>query len=254
MEVELPQYLPVEWVDREEIEPNDWNPNEMDAERLEGLKQSIEDNGWTQPIVVHAEEKYIIDGEQRWTVAKELEDPDLTPVDMPADYVPVFGITVDDDHARVATVQHNRARGTISSPSAEEFLSELRDLDVLETAADRITFNTDSLNELLDEFGESETPDVDLGEPTEPDIVDDDSDTDSDESDTSESESTPELREFPSDAARNSPDTRVLMEVLSEKEYEIVMEALGDERRGQSFVNLVRYVLATDSLDRVESR
>lgn len=246
MEVEMPQYLPVEWVDRDDIKPNDWNPNSMSDAKRDGLKQSIEDNGWTQPIVVHADKQYIIDGEQRWAVAAELDDPDLTPVDLPADYVPVFGITVDDDHARLATVQHNRARGTISVESAEDFLSELRELDVLDTASERLTFNTDSLNSLLDEFGEPETPDVDLGEPTEPETVDDEESADSSESESDDD--VPELTEFPSRAARNSPESRVLMEILSGEEYELVMEALGDEDRGQSFVNLVRYVLATDSL------
>lgn len=252
MRVDLPQYLPVEWVPRDAIHPNDWNPNEMPEKRREALAQSIEDNGWTQPIVVHAEDNYIIDGEQRWAVAEDFDDPDLTPPDVPPNYVPVFGVVVDEDHARLATVQHNRARGSISEHGAEEFLSELQELDVLDTAGDRITFNSESLNDLLAEFGETGVEDVELGEPTEPEVVDDESDEDSEgaesgaESEESEPDPTPEMTEYPSLAARNAERTRVFREVLSAEEFDIVMEALGQEERGQSLVNLLRYVEANE--------
>jgi hypothetical protein len=250
MRVELPQYLPVEWVPREKLDANDWNPNEMPDERLDGLKQSIEDNGWTQPIVIHAEEHYIIDGEQRWTVAAELDDPDLTPTGLSATHVPVFGVTVEEDHARLATVQHNRARGSISEFRAEEFIEELQELDVLETATDRITFNDEGLNELLEDF--ETTTDVELGHPTEPDVVDEEKDTEppSDSTDDSDESTpdTPDMTEYPSQAARNAAETRLHSTVVTEAEYEMVMEALGKEHRGQALVNLLRYARANDML------
>lgn len=58
-----------------QIFPNDYNPNVMDSETKWFLTRDIKENGFVEPILVRKveEERYeIIDGEQRWEVAKEL--------------------------------------------------------------------------------------------------------------------------------------------------------------------------------------
>ena len=56
----------LQWVDREQLKPNDYNPNKVNRENLKLLVQSIMTNGWTLPIVVRPDYT-IIDGFHRWT-------------------------------------------------------------------------------------------------------------------------------------------------------------------------------------------
>ena len=58
----------LQWVDREQLKPNDYNPNKVSEENLKLLVQSILTNGWTLPIVVRPDGT-IIDGFHRWTVS-----------------------------------------------------------------------------------------------------------------------------------------------------------------------------------------
>lgn len=58
----------LQWVDRDALKPNDYNPNKVNRENLKLLVQSILTNGWTLPIVVRPDYT-IIDGFHRWTVA-----------------------------------------------------------------------------------------------------------------------------------------------------------------------------------------
>ena len=59
----------LEWVDRQLLKPNDYNPNKVSKENLKLLTQSILTNGWTLPIVVRPDYT-IIDGFHRWTVER----------------------------------------------------------------------------------------------------------------------------------------------------------------------------------------
>ena len=42
----------LEWVDRQMLKPNDYNPNKVSKENLKLLTQSNLTNGWTHPNVV----------------------------------------------------------------------------------------------------------------------------------------------------------------------------------------------------------
>ena len=42
----------VQFVDRDALKPNNYNPNKVSEQNLELLVQSILTNGWTMPIVV----------------------------------------------------------------------------------------------------------------------------------------------------------------------------------------------------------
>ena len=98
----------LQWVDRDVLKPNDYNPNKVNRENLKLLVQSIMTNGWTLPIVVRPDYT-IIDGFHRWTVSGR--EPLKTKL---GGKVPV--VIVDhhgDDSADVyGTITHNRARGT----------------------------------------------------------------------------------------------------------------------------------------------
>ena len=98
----------LQWVDRDKLRANDYNPNKVSEDNLKLLIQSILTNGWTLPIVVRPDYT-IIDGFHRWTVAGR--EPLHT---MLGGKVPV--VIVDhqgDESADVyGTITHNRARGT----------------------------------------------------------------------------------------------------------------------------------------------
>lgn len=96
----------LEWVDRDKLRPNDYNPNKVSKENLKLLTQSILTNGWTLPIVVRPDYT-IIDGFHRWTVAGE--EPLRTMLD---GKVPVVKVAHEDESEDIyGTVTHNRARG-----------------------------------------------------------------------------------------------------------------------------------------------
>lgn len=97
----------LQWVDRDMVKPNDYNPNKVSKQNLELLKQSILTNGWTLPIVVRPDFT-IIDGFHRWTVAGE--EPLKS---MLEGKVPVVIVEHKDKAGNIyGTVTHNRARGT----------------------------------------------------------------------------------------------------------------------------------------------
>lgn len=96
----------LQWVDREMLHANDYNPNKVSEENLELLIQSIETNGWTLPIVVRPDYT-IIDGFHRWTVAGR--EPLKSRL---GGKVPVVIVAHDDANDDIyGTITHNRARG-----------------------------------------------------------------------------------------------------------------------------------------------
>ena len=97
----------LQWVDRELLKPNDYNPNKVNRENLKLLIQSILTNGWTLPIVVRPD-YMIIYGFHRWTVAGE--EPLYTKLQGKVPVVIVHHDNISEDI--YGTVTHNRARGT----------------------------------------------------------------------------------------------------------------------------------------------
>ena len=96
----------LQWVEREKLIPNGYNPNRVLSENLELLKQSILTNGWTLPIVA-APDFTIIDGFHRWLVSGQ--EPLLSLLD---GKVPIVIVAHEDESKNVyGTVTHNRARG-----------------------------------------------------------------------------------------------------------------------------------------------
>lgn len=96
----------VEFVPREKLTSNNYNPNVVDKEELDLLEQSIITNGWTMPIVVD-EDYVIVDGFHRWKIS---DRPRIR--EQMNHTVPVVKVKyIDPDHKKYGTVTHNRARG-----------------------------------------------------------------------------------------------------------------------------------------------
>lgn len=95
------------WRKRDELKPNNYNPNKVAPPELKLLKISILEDGWTQPIVINPDFT-IVDGFHRWSVSAHKEIHELTD-----GYVPTCMITPKDvSQQQMATIRHNRARGT----------------------------------------------------------------------------------------------------------------------------------------------
>lgn len=108
----------------EELRPNPFQPRQaIDGEALEGLVQSIQENGLLQPIVVRASQQggwEIVAGERRWRAVRQLEWT----------HVPVLKRDVDDHTMLVMALIENLQR------------EDLRPLD-----------EAHAYQRLLDEFG-----------------------------------------------------------------------------------------------------
>lgn len=112
----------LQWIDRDKIKPNDYNPNKVSKENLKLLTQSILTNGWTLPIVVRPD-LTIIDGFHRWTVAGQ--EPLKTILN---NQVPVVIVKHKDKSGNIyGTVTHNRARGTHLLEPMKAIVKELLD-------------------------------------------------------------------------------------------------------------------------------
>lgn len=253
------EYLETQWLPRDEIEPNSWNPNEMSEDDRDMLRKSIRNHGWTRPIVVHAAEYYIIDGEQRWTVASHPEiqtDPTLTPADVPAGFVPVFGITVDENKAKVSTIQHNRATGFVDYENLYDYLDIFQQENLLDELSDQMDFDDDDLLRIVEE--ESVTERVaketdELNSPWEPrDIREfDEAEIDGATRTSSLEASGEEMREgeMSGDDA-TTPDIDRVSAVLSEEEMEKANAVFGTESTADAVINYANYL---DENDMIES-
>jgi ParB-like chromosome segregation protein Spo0J len=158
--------LTIEWCDSDKLNPNPWNPNRQNEHEFNMLVKSIEDAGFTQPIMVveitleHEVEwateigsgyEYgdlvIVDGEHRWRAAQALGMTTVPIVKMP------YGAV----QAKLSTLQMNRARGSEDIELATEVLRDLERLGVLEWAGDRLDMTDAELSRLLTDIPE---PDV----------------------------------------------------------------------------------------------
>lgn len=119
----------IEWVPKEEIIANDYNPNKVAPPEMELLKRSIEHDGYTQPIVSWHEKnesmREVIDGFHRTKVCDTFIDISNR----------VFGhlpiVTIKNDcvgrNNRIAsTIRHNRARGKHTVDGMSDIVIELK--------------------------------------------------------------------------------------------------------------------------------
>jgi hypothetical protein len=117
--------LSVRLTPRDELKPNNYNPNIVLALNLELLERSILLNGWTLPIVA-TPDLVIIDGFHRWLVSgREPLKSQLTVAGRV--YVPVTVVDHGDDPTKnvYGTVAHNRARGVHQLAPMKNIIKEL---------------------------------------------------------------------------------------------------------------------------------
>src|SRR5882724_5432350 len=92
----------VQWVLRDKLIPNSYNPNKVAPPELELLIVSIMEDGFTQPIVINPDFT-IVDGFHRYTVSG-----DLRLLKLYGGMVPVVIVQLDPVHRMMSTIRHNR--------------------------------------------------------------------------------------------------------------------------------------------------
>lgn len=117
----------VQWVPADKVIANDYNPNSVAPPEMELLHTSIQEDGYTQPIVVWAHDGIyeVVDGFHRNRVGKEYEDIR----ERIYGYLPVVVINNDreDKGDRIAsTIRHNRARGKHRVEAMSDIVIELK--------------------------------------------------------------------------------------------------------------------------------
>ena len=99
--------LNVKMVDINKVVANDYNPNKVAPPEMKLLKHSIEEDGYTQPIVTYYDKEkdiyIVVDGFHRYRCAKEY---------FHLKEVPIVTIDKDLSNRMASTIRHNRARGT----------------------------------------------------------------------------------------------------------------------------------------------
>ena len=117
----------VQWVKEELVIANDYNPNSVAPPEMELLHTSIQEDGYTQPIVVYQHDGIyeVVDGFHRNRVGKEYKDIR----ERIHGYLPVTVIN-DERHDKAdriaSTIRHNRARGKHKVEAMSDIVIELK--------------------------------------------------------------------------------------------------------------------------------
>ena len=109
--------IDVHWVSPNELHPNPWNPNQLDADLYEKAVASIQEYGFVDPVTArqNATGYEIIDGEHRVRAAKQLN----------LRTVPVIVLDVDDDTAQQLTLVLNELHGRPDQQKLSRLLRSL---------------------------------------------------------------------------------------------------------------------------------
>ena len=138
--------LSIEYVPIDSIKPNDYNPNRQSEHEHDLLIASMREDGFTQPVIVVREERIIVDGYHRWKAAHEIG----------MEEIPVVFTDMNIEQARIATLRHNRARGTEDLELSAQVLRDLDELGALDWAADSLMMTDAEINKLLEDIPAAE--------------------------------------------------------------------------------------------------
>lgn len=153
--------LEVTYLPPDKIKPNPWNPNRQSQHDFELLLRSMEEDGFTQSVVcvrlteedfetpaikdagyLEVGDVMIVDGEHRWRAGNKLGYPEI----------PVAITPMTAAQAMIATLRHNRARGSEDIEMAADLLRDLEQLGALGWAQDSLMMDDVEIQRLLDDI------------------------------------------------------------------------------------------------------
>lgn len=166
--------LQIEYVPVTSIKPNSYNPNRQSDHEFELLCHSILEDGFTQPIVCQRSSREFVDGEHRWTgfiVTEYMKrngmigenytfDRTAVPslrarrleIAAPDMMIPVVFVDMTVEQMRIATLRHNKARGSHDIELETQVLRDLQELGALEWAQDSLMMSDEEINRLLEDI------------------------------------------------------------------------------------------------------
>lgn len=117
----------VQWVKNDKVQANDYNPNKVAPPEMQLLEVSIQNDGYTQPIVSfpRKDDIEVVDGFHRSRVGKE----SLIVNERVKGYLPIVSIRKENQSKReriASTIRHNRARGKHQVSAMSEIVIELK--------------------------------------------------------------------------------------------------------------------------------
>jgi ParB-like chromosome segregation protein Spo0J len=135
LRLEISKYSPfntepvdcVQWISNKKVVANNYNPNTVAPPEMKLLELSIQEDGYTQPIVSYSrEEGYeVVDGFHRHRVGKESK-----PIQARVKgYLPLVVINksrTELTDRMASTIRHNRARGKHGVESMSDIVIELK--------------------------------------------------------------------------------------------------------------------------------
>lgn len=117
----------VQWVPNTLVQSNEYNPNTVAPPEMKLLELSIQNDGYTQPIVSWSRDNIyeVIDGFHRHRVGKESKDIQKRI----KGYLPL--VVINNDRTELSdrmasTIRHNRARGKHGVDSMSDIVVELK--------------------------------------------------------------------------------------------------------------------------------
>lgn len=115
------------WIPSDKVTANDYNPNNVAPPEMKLLEISIEEDGFTQPIVSWQNDGHyeVVDGFHRTRVGKEIKSIQKKL----SGYLPVTIVNSDrlERGDRIAsTIRHNRARGKHQIQAMSDIIIELK--------------------------------------------------------------------------------------------------------------------------------
>jgi len=138
-----PEALTLHYVPARLLEPNPWNPNQMDEATFAAEVASIKEFGFVDPIIVRemGEVYQIIDGYHRWKAA----------TDIGYDELPIVVLDVDEDAAKELTIILNETRGRAVPERLEALVRDLASRRDRGRLDDILPFDTSHLDQMLAE-------------------------------------------------------------------------------------------------------
>ncbi|MCQ9290690.1 ParB N-terminal domain-containing protein [Staphylococcus hyicus] len=146
MKIEEMPISKVTWINAQELNENDYNPNVVYNREMNLLKFSLLKQGWIQPILV-TQSYEIIDGFHRATLAKQ----DKQVKDMTNGLVPVVIMDLTEPQRMLLTIRINRAKGSHIAVKMSDIIKTLvRDYGMsLDTIKKEIGATKDEVELLL---------------------------------------------------------------------------------------------------------
>jgi ParB-like chromosome segregation protein Spo0J len=132
------------------LKPNDWNPNRQSDHDFDLLLASMRTDGFTVPIIALKASFVIVDGEHRWRAARRLNE-EARNAGLPEPYleVPVVFVDMPEAQAKVATLRHNRARGSEDIELAAQLLRDLESEGALDWAQNELLMDDVEVQRML---------------------------------------------------------------------------------------------------------